>query len=127
VNEWQAPDLAQAALRGLCPRCSHPGLFGKGSLSGVISFAPVCGRCGLDFSRFNVGDGPAAFLIFIIGGLVMMLAIVLELSVHPPAWLHILLWVPLTIFLTLIFLRMSKAMLATLEHRNQAREGRLDP
>ena len=29
---------------------------------------PRCRACGLDFAAFNVGDGPAAFLILIVGG-----------------------------------------------------------
>ena len=55
-----------AALRGLCPRCGDATLF-----AGLATFAPNCRACGLDFAAFNVGDGPAAFLIFIVGGLVV--------------------------------------------------------
>jgi uncharacterized protein (DUF983 family) len=45
---------------------------------------------------FNVGDGPAAFLTMIIGAVVVILAVWLQLSVGPPWWVHVLLWVPLT-------------------------------
>ena len=55
-----------AALFGLCPQCGARGLF-----DGVAQFAPKCRACGLDFSTFNVGDGPAAFLTLIIGALVV--------------------------------------------------------
>jgi uncharacterized protein (DUF983 family) len=48
------------------------------------------------FRAFNVGDGPAAFLIFIVGGIVVGLAIVTQLKLSPPWWVHVLLWVPLT-------------------------------
>jgi uncharacterized protein (DUF983 family) len=68
-----SPAPADVALRGLCPRCGAKSLF-----SGLISFAPTCRACGLDIAGFNVGDGPAAFLIFIVGGLVTGLAIALE-------------------------------------------------
>ena len=114
------PSPPAAALRGLCPRCGNRTLF-----AGLASFAPKCRACGLDFSGFNVGDGPAAFLIFIVGGLVVALAIALELSVSPPWWLHILLWLPLTAILTIGLLRVSKALLLALEYRHRAREGRL--
>jgi uncharacterized protein (DUF983 family) len=110
----------QAALRGLCPRCGARTLF-----AGLASFAPRCRACGLDLADFNVGDGPAAFLIFIVGGLVVALAILLELGVSPPWWVHALLWVPLATLLTVGLLRLSKGLLLALEYRHRAREGRI--
>lgn len=110
----------QSALRGLCPRCGGRTLF-----AGLASFAPGCRACGLDYASFNVGDGPAAFLIFIVGGIVVALAIALELSVSPPWWLHVLLWLPLTAILTIGLLRLAKGLLLALEYRHRAREGRL--
>jgi uncharacterized protein (DUF983 family) len=111
---------ALAALRGLCPQCGAKTLF-----SAVASFAPRCRACGLDYSSFNVGDGPAPFLIFLVGGLVVLLAILLELKAGPPFWVHILLWVPLTAVLVVGGLRFSKGLLLILEYRNRAREGRI--
>ncbi|MGE0179751.1 MAG: DUF983 domain-containing protein [Sphingomonas sp.] len=108
---------ARAALRGLCPRCGAPTLF-----NGVVAFAPRCRACGLNYSAFNVGDGPAAFLIFIVGGIVTGSAIALELSASPPWWLHALLWLPLTVLLTLVLLRLAKGLLLALEYRHRARE-----
>jgi uncharacterized protein (DUF983 family) len=109
-----------SGLRGLCPRCGNRTLF-----AGFASFAPKCRACGLDFAGFNVGDGPAAFLIFIVGGLVVGLAIALELSVSPPWWVHVLLWAPLATLLTIGLLRLGKGVLLALEYRHRAREGRL--
>lgn len=121
--EKMSPSPADAALRGLCPRCGARTLF-----AGLVAFAPQCRACGLDFAGFNVGDGPAAFLIFIVGGLVTGLAIALELGVSPPWWMHVLLWVPVTAGLTVGLLRVAKGLLLALEYRNRAREGRLqDP
>jgi uncharacterized protein (DUF983 family) len=114
------PSPLMVALRGLCPRCGSATLF-----KGIATFAPSCRACALDFSTFNVGDGPAAFLIFIVGGLVTGLAIWLELAVEPPFWVHILLWLPLTTFLVVGLLRMSKALLLALEYRQRAREAQL--
>jgi uncharacterized protein (DUF983 family) len=114
------PKLVQVALGGRCPRCGAKTLFG--SLAG---FAPKCRACGLDFAAFNVGDGPAAFLILIIGALITGLAIVLELSVAPPFWVHILLWIPITAAAVILGLRVAKAMLLALEYRHRAREGRI--
>ncbi len=115
-----ATPLVRAAVSGRCPRCQVGPLF-----DGWVQFAPRCRACGLDLSQFNVGDGPAAFLILIVGGLVTALALFLQLAAHPPFWVHILLWVPLTSALVILCLRVSKAALLILEYRNQAREGRL--
>jgi uncharacterized protein (DUF983 family) len=122
MTQWQAPDTTQASLRGLCPRCGAPTLF-----AGAVRFSEGCGGCKLDFTQFNVGDGPAAFLIMVVGALVTIGAVVLELSVSPPFWVHILLWVPLTLGLVLGLLRLAKGALLVLEYRNRAREGRLIP
>jgi uncharacterized protein (DUF983 family) len=116
------PPVLDVALRGLCPRCGSRTLF-----AGPVGFAQRCRACALDFSTFNVGDGPAAFLVLIVGAIVVGLAITLELSVHPPAWVHVLLWVPLTAILVVASLRVAKAALLALEYRHRAREGKIEP
>jgi len=117
------PTPLAAGLGGLCPRCGARTLF-----EGPIKFAPRCRACGLDFAVFNVGDGPAAFLILIIGAVVVGLALWLELAVSPPVWVHVLLWPIVTLALVVGSLRVGKGMLITLEYRNAAREGRIvDP
>ena len=72
-----------------------------------------------------MGDGPAAFLILLVGALVTGLAIVLELAVEPPGWVHILLWPPVILAAVLASLRVSKAALLALEYRHSAREGEI--
>jgi uncharacterized protein (DUF983 family) len=113
------PAPLQAGLHGLCPRCGAKTLF-----AGMLSFAPACRACGLDFAAFNVGDGPAAFLTLGIGTLVTILAIALELSTQPPWWVHVVLWLPLTIAGVIGSLRLAKGWLLSLEYRNRAAEGR---
>ena len=114
--------ILQVALRGLCPRCGSRTLF-----AGIATFAPKCRACGLDFASFNVGDGPAAFLILIVGGIVTALAIAVELAAEPPFWVHVLLWFPLTALMVVGLLRLAKAALLALEYRHRAREGRSQP
>lgn len=112
------PGIGQAALSGLCPQCGAKTLF-----AGVVRFAPRCAACGLDFGKFNVGDGPAAFLTLGIGGLVAGLAIWLQLALDPPFWVQGLIWIPVTTALVLGGLRVSKAALLASEYRNKAGEG----
>lgn len=112
--------ILDSALKGACPRCGASTLF-----SGWVRFAPRCGGCGLDYAAFNVGDGPAAFLTLIVGTIIVVLSIWLELTVGPPVWLHLLLWIPLTTILVIVSLRWAKGALLALEYRNSAREGRI--
>ena len=116
----QAPPPFLAAVRGICPRCGIAPLF-----KGLATFQAKCRACGLDYAGFNVGDGPAAFLIFIVGGIVVALAMWVELKFSPPFWVHILLWVPLAAVLTVGLLRIGKGLLLALEYQRSAREGRL--
>jgi uncharacterized protein (DUF983 family) len=114
----EAPPLA-AALKGDCPRCGARTLF-----AGWVKFAPKCRGCGLDFAGFNVGDGPAAFLILIVGAIVVIGALALDAAAEPPWWVH-LIWVPVAAALTIGGLRLAKAWLLGQEYRHRAGEGRI--
>lgn len=111
------PSIARAALFGLCPQCGHKTLF-----AGLGQFADRCANCGLDFSSYNVGDGPAALLTMGIGVLIIVLALIVDTAFRPPFWVHVIIWVPFTAALTVVTLRMAKAALLAAEHRNRARE-----
>ena len=112
------PSLA-AALEGRCPRCGEQTLF-----AGPVAFASRCRACGLDYGAFNVGDGPAAFLILIVGAILTARAILLDQIVGPPWWVHII-WLPIGAGLTIYGLRIGKAALLFQEYRHRAREGRI--
>lgn len=115
------PSPARAALGGLCPQCGAKTLFSR-----WVDFAPRCQICGLDFSAYNVGDGPAAFLTLVVGGAVTLFALLTDSAFRPPLWVHVLLWVPITTVSVIGSLRIAKAALLALEFRNKAAEGRLD-
>ena len=114
-----APSLAAAALQGLCPNCGARTLF-----AGLARFASRCTSCGLDIDSYNVGDGPAAFLILIVGSIVAGGAILLDQLANPSWWVH-LIWLPVGLALTIYGLRLGKAALLYQEHKHRAREGRL--
>jgi uncharacterized protein (DUF983 family) len=113
------PSPLAATAAGLCPRCGNGPLF-----SGWVSFAGRCRSCGLDFASFNVGDGPAAFLILIVGALITVGALMVDAAFEPPWWVH-LTWIPVGVALTIFGLRFGKAFLLGQEYRQQAREGRI--
>jgi uncharacterized protein (DUF983 family) len=108
-----------AAIAGECPRCGQRSLF-----AGWVKFAHACRNCELSFDSFNVGDGPAAFLILIVGAIVVVAALVLDAKVEPPWWVH-LIWIPITAALTIGGLRVAKAWLIGQEYRHRAREGKI--
>jgi uncharacterized protein (DUF983 family) len=109
----------RAALAGHCPRCAAHTLFRS-----WVSFADQCPSCGLDFASFNVGDGPAAFLIFIVGTITVVAALVVDGTFSPPWWVH-LVWAPVAAALTIGGLRVSKGWLLVQEYKHRAREGRI--
>lgn len=121
LSNGQEPAALVTALTGACPRC------GKGrAFAGPVRFADRCGTCGLDFTQFNVGDGPAAFLILVVGAVLVVGALLLDAVTEPPWWVH-LVWLPVGLLLTGGGLRLAKAWLLGAEYRHRAREGRIAP
>ena len=92
--------------------------------AGWVKFAERCRACGLDYGSFNVGDGPAAFLIFIVGTITVVAALVTDGAFAPAWWVH-LVWIPFAAGLTILGLRWSKGALLAQEYKHRAREGRI--
>ena len=112
------PSPFRAGLACRCPRC------GKGKLyRGFLALEERCGICGLDYTAADTGDGPAVFLILIVGAIVVFAAVMDEVSIMPPYWVHALLWPPLILGLSLGLLRPAKALMIALQYRHQASEG----
>jgi uncharacterized protein (DUF983 family) len=110
-----------AGLSGRCPRCGRGKLF-----DGFLALRERCAECGLDYSFADAGDGPAVFVMFIAGFIVVGTALVVEIKYAPPLWLHAVLWVPLILAVTLAPLRLLKGLLIALQYHHDAAEGRLD-
>lgn len=113
-------DPVKTGLRGLCPRCGQGRLF-----SGMLSLAPRCNACGLNYAFADAGDGPAVFVILIVGFIIIGSVLWAEVTYSPPVWLLILLFGPLTVILCLLTLRWMKGLLIALQFRHKAQEGRL--
>lgn len=114
-------DPVKAGIACACPRCGQGKLY-----DGLLKVLPACTACGLDYSFADSGDGPAVFVILIIGFVVVGLALWMEVNYNPPIWLHLLLWIPLTIGLSLWLLRVLKSLLIALQYKNKARPGEID-
>lgn len=114
MNEsYVSPFKAGFACR--CPRCGEGRLF-----AGFLTVAPACDVCGLDYGKVDSGDGPAVFVIFVIGAVTAALALIVEVNFEPALWVHVLLWFPLVIGGSLLLLRPFKAVLIALQYRNAA-------
>jgi uncharacterized protein (DUF983 family) len=108
-------------LFGTCPRCGQGKLF-----RGLLDVAPHCDTCGLDFSFIDSGDGPAVFVTLIAGFAVLGAALWTELRYEPPFWVHLVVFLPLTLIVCIGLLRPLKGLLIALQYRNKAEEGRLE-
>ena len=93
---------------------------------GYLSVAESCTSCGLDYAMFDAGDGPAVFVILIVGGIVCAGALYVEFTFHPPYWVHAVLWIPAVAILTFGLLRLAKSLLLVLQYKHKAGEGRLE-
>lgn len=110
-----------AGAKGRCPRCGEGHLF-----AGYLTIAPSCSNCGLDFSFADAGDGPAFFVMSVVGFPVVFAALLLEVAAGPPLWVHMVLWLPLTIVLCMLLLRPFKGVLVGLQYKHAAQEARFN-
>ena len=74
--------------------------------------------CGLDLSAEDAGDGPAVFVILVLGLIVVGLAAIVEINFSPPIWVHLVLWTPLIFVGGIAMLRPFKAGLIALQYRH---------
>ncbi len=107
----------RAGLACQCPRCGQGPLY-----DGFLSVTERCAVCGLDLQKADSGDGPAVFIIFILGFLVIPLALLFEAKVAPPMWLHMAIWPPLILGGALGLLRPMKGLFIALQFCNKASE-----
>jgi len=120
MTELQSQNVSpfRAGFTCRCPRC------GKGKLfSGLLTVSDTCNVCDLDLSKEDAGDGPAVFVILLLGFVIVVLALWVEFTFFPPLWVHPLLWFPLIIVGSVVLLRVFKATLITLQFRYKAAPG----
>lgn len=118
-NEDDRPPAIPTGLRGHCPRCGKGHMF-----RGFLAFRPACEVCGQDFTHFDSADGPAFFVMSIVGTIVVGIALWMEVTYEPPIWVHALVAVSLSVGLSLALVRPIKGVLASVQFRNKAEQGR---
>lgn len=113
------PRLSPVAtgLRCRCPRC------GEGRLLRLLDVREACERCGLDFRAHDSGDGPAVFVILLLGALVVPMALFAEVKLEPPMWFHAAVWPPVILAMAILMLRPLKGLLVALQYRHRGLGG----
>ncbi len=102
-----------AGLLCRCPEC------GRGKLlRGLLDVRAACEDCGLDYSPHDAGDGPAVFVILIVGGLAVTLAFMVENAFMLPVWAHLIYQIPFVLGASILLLRHLKVTLIALQYRH---------
>lgn len=105
----------RAGLLCRCPNCGKGPLF-----SGFLKVVDTCTVCGFDFTPLNTGDGAAIFVMQIAGGIVVFTALFVEIAWSPPMWVHLVIFLPLVLILSLGLMRPGKGAMIALQMRNKA-------
>ena len=107
--------LSHDLIRGLkcrCPNCGEGKLF-KSYLK-VNNECPVCHE---EFHHHRADDMPAYYVILIVGHIIVTLALSVEFHYHPAYWIHLTLWLPSTVILSLLLLQPIKGAVTALQWR----------
>lgn len=116
-----APSAWLAGLRSRCPQCGEGKVF-----QSYLKFAPRCSACGANFAAADAGDGPAVFVMFLVGALVVPFLFVMQFAFHAPEWLSFGATAILTVLLSLALLPPFKSALFALQWKHKASEARFD-
>ena len=120
TSPWSVNPFLAGAL-GRCPSCGQSPLF-----TGYLKLAERCPVCRYPLFKADSGDGPAVFIIIIVGFLIVFGSLFTELAYHPPVWVHLVIWLPLGAALCLGLLRPMKGLMVAAQIRNKAAEHRRD-
>lgn len=98
-----------------CPKCTQGDIYKPGLTMSLNDHCPVCG---LNLAANDSADGPAVFLIFILGFALVPLALILDALFIIPLWVHSILWSIVAIGLTVGSLRPLKAYIIALQYKH---------
>ena len=117
-DQTTTPSPVVTGLRCRCPRCGIGALF-----AGYLQVAARCDHCDLDLGKQDSGDGPAVFVIFILGIVVEPLMLITEAKLAPPIWVHLVLWPLVVVGGALALLRPLKGLMIAMQFKTKASEG----
>lgn len=117
MTATQPPSAWVAGLRLRCPQCGQGRLF-----QGYLKLRDSCAACGADFKAADSGDGPAVFVILIVGAIVAPLLIILQFGLKLPGLAALTITMVAAVALCLAFLPPFKAVLFAFQWKHKARE-----
>ena len=106
-----ASDLGRG-LRGRCPACGQGRLF-----RAFLKVNDQCPACHEDLHHHRADDFPAYLVIVIVGHLLVPVALHVETVFAPSYWVHLALWLPLTLGMCLGLLQPIKGAIVALQWR----------
>lgn len=114
-----ARSLTFLSLKNRCPKCGEGHIY-----AGILALKERCPNpeCELSFENVDTADGPAFFVITIMGALIVLLPAILELIAPSPLWVHLTLWVPFVGLGSLWMLRLFKSGLVALQYKHHLLE-----
>jgi uncharacterized protein (DUF983 family) len=105
-------------FRGRCPVCGEGRLFSR-----FLKVVPTCACCAAPLGTLRADDAPPYFTILLVGHIVIPAMLILEQLAAPPLWVHLILWIPLTLLLALGLLQPIKGVVIGVLWRLDAGEG----
>jgi uncharacterized protein (DUF983 family) len=106
-------DVPRALLRGFATRCPSCGV---GSLfRAYLKVRDACPSCGEALHHHRTDDAPPYFTIVVVGHVIVGGVLALERALSPPSWVHLSLWLPLTLAASLWLLPRIKGALVGLQ------------
>ena len=105
--------LPKALWRGFatkCPNCGRGHLFGR-----FLKVVDRCEVCGEDYTPQRADDFPAYLVIIVVGHVVVPALLAVEMAYAPPAWLQLLIWLPVTLVAALSLLQPTKGAIVGLQ------------
>ena len=110
-------DVTEAMLRGarqLCPACGKGALYGK-----FLKVVDRCDACGAEMHHQRADDAPPYFTMLITGHVIVAGVMALEEAFAPALWVHMAIWTPLLLGLSLVLLPRIKGALIGLQWANR--------
>ena len=75
----------------------------------------TCDVCGTDLHHQRADDAPPYFTMLIVGHVVVGGILAAEVAYHPPTWVHLAIWLPLLVIMSLVLLPIVKGALVGLQ------------
>lgn len=89
---------------------------------GFLKFARGCEACGQSFDSEDAGDGPAVFVILLVGIFIIPLALAFQFATNAPIWLTFMIWGTIVTLACLGLLRVMRGIMFNLQFTHKAKE-----